>query len=95
MRDRFIRPSLHELLRVALPCDTLVEATDRGHELSEAERIDESSVQIARHWNLPGKMIVVATVLPGPVAVDCVRSVVRDTDSGPESVHLKTRAARA
>jgi hypothetical protein len=52
-------------------------------------------VQIARHWNLPGKMIVVAMVLPGPAAVHCVRSAVRDTDSGPESVHLETRATRA
>ena len=80
---------------MALSCDTLVEATDRGHELSEAERIDESSVQIARHWNLPGKMIVLAMVLPGPAAVHCVRSAVRDTDSGPESVHLETRATHA
>ena len=80
---------------MALSCDTLVEATDRGHELSEAERIDESSVQMARHWDSPGKMIVVATELPGPAAVHCVRSAVRDTDSGPESVHLETWAACA
>ena len=95
IRDRCIRPSLHELLRVALSCDTLVEPTDRRHELSDADRNDECSGQMARHCDLPGKMIVVAMVLPGPAAVHCVRSAVRDTDSGPESVNLETRAARA